>query len=221
MEIDTLRTNQSKEHIHMKELLKSLVETTTNAISIRDMHGNILLVNSAFEKIYGWTYEDLLNDPYCLVPENLINETKEIFHPIKSFGKKISGYETVRERKDGTLVQVILTASPIRDTEGNIFGTAVIARDITDRKKAEEALRESEAKYRILVENTNDIISTYDINMKKIFVSPSIEIHLGYTQYEYLQADTFDFIHPDDVKTIVDLRKSITIHKKMFKLRSG
>jgi two-component system sporulation sensor kinase A len=214
MEIDTLRTNQSKEHIHMKELLKSLVETTTNAISIRDMHGNILLVNSAFEKIYGWTYEDLLNDPYCLVPENLINETKEIFHPIKSFGKKISGYETVRERKDGTLVQVILTASPIRDTEGNIFGTAVIARDITDRKKAEEALRESEAKYRILVENTNDIISTYDINMKKIFVSPSIEIHLGYTQYEYLQADTFDFIHPDDVKTIVDLRKSITIHKK-------
>jgi two-component system sporulation sensor kinase A len=214
MEIDTLRTNQSKEHTHMKELLQSLVETTTNAISIRDMHGNILLVNSAFEKIYGWTYEDLINDPYCLVPENLINETKEIFHPIKSFGKKISGYETVRKRKDGTLVQVGLTASPIRDTEGNIFGTAVIARDITDRKKAEEALRESEAKYRILVENTNDIISTYDSNMKKIFVSPSIELHLGYTQYEYLQAGTFDFIHPDDVKTIVDLRQSITIHKK-------
>jgi two-component system sporulation sensor kinase A len=214
MDKDTLRTSLSKEHFYMKELLQSHVETTADAISIRDMQGNILLVNSAFEKIYGWTYQDLINDPYCLVPENLINETKEIFQQIKLSGKKISGYETVRNRKDGTIVQVGLTASPIRDTVGNIVGTSVIARDITDRKKAEEALLESEAKYRILVENTNDIISTYDLNMKKIFVSPSVELHLGYSQYEYLQVGTFDFIHPDDVKKIVDLQQSIFIHKK-------
>ncbi|WP_312472215.1 PAS domain S-box protein [Neobacillus sp.] len=151
MDKDTLRTDLSKEYIHMKELLQSHVETTTDTISIRDLQGNILLVNSAFEKIYGWIYQDLINDPYCLVPENLINETKEIFQQIKFSGKKISGYETVRNRKDGTFVQVGLTASPIRDTVGNIVGTSVIARDITDRKKAEEALLESEAKYRILI----------------------------------------------------------------------
>lgn len=214
MDKDILRTNISKEHIHMEELLQSLVETTTDAISIRDMQGNILLVNSAFEKMYGWTYEDLINDPYCLVPGNLINETKEIFHPIKLSGKKISGYETVRKRKDGMIVQVCITASPIRDTVGDIVGTSVIARDITDRKKAEEALLESEAKYRILVENTNDIISAYDLNMKKIFVSSSVELHLGYTQHEYLQESTFGFIHPDDVKTIIDLRQSISTRKK-------
>ncbi|MEH7356755.1 PAS domain S-box protein [Neobacillus drentensis] len=213
MDKDKLQTSLSKEHIYMKELLQSLVETTIDAISIRDMQGNILLVNCAFEKIYGWAYQDLIIDPYCLVPENLINETKEIFHQIKFSGEKISGYETVRKRKDGTIVQVCLTASPIKDRVGNIVGTSVIARDITDRKKAEEALLESEAKYRILVENTNDIISTYDLNMKKRFVSPSIELHLGYTQYEYLQAGTFAFIHPDDVKKIVNLRQSISPHK--------
>ncbi|KRF43656.1 PAS domain-containing sensor histidine kinase [Paenibacillus sp. Soil787] len=214
MDKDTLQTNLSKQNICMDELLQSLFESTTDAISNRDMQGNILLVNSAFEKTYGWTYQDLTNDPYCLVPENYINETKEIFHQIKFSGKKISGYETVRKRKDGTIVHVCLTASPIRDSAGNIIGTSVIARDISDRKKAEEALLESEANYRILVENTNDIISTYDLNMKKIFVSPSVELHLGYTPYEYLQAGTFDCIHPDDVKTIVDLHQSIFTHKK-------
>ncbi|PEZ02502.1 PAS domain-containing sensor histidine kinase [Bacillus sp. AFS018417] len=218
MDKETLRINLSKKHIHMQELLQSLVETTTDAISIRDMQGNLLIVNNAFEKIYGWTYEDLLNDPYCLVPEQIINETKEIFHPIKFSGEKISGYETIRKRKDGKIVHVSLTGSYIRDTTGNIVGTSVIARDITDQKMAKEALLESEAQYRILVENTNDIISTYDVNMKKIFVSPSIEIHLGYTLDEYLQADTFDFIHPDDVKIIVELRQSISIHKKIFQI---
>ncbi len=218
MDTDTPRTNLSKEDIHMKELLQSLVETTTDAISIRDMHGNILFVNSAFEEMYGWTFQDLINDPYCLVPENLHNETKEIFHQIKCSRKKISGYETVRKRKDGKYVQVNLTASHIGDSVGNIVGTSVIARDITDRKKAEEALLESEAKYRILVENTNDIISTYDLNMKKIFVSPSVELHLGYTLYEYLQAGIFDFIHPDDIKTIVDMHESISTHKKIVQI---
>jgi len=214
MDKDTLRTNLSKEHIHMQELLQSLVETTTDAISIRDMQGNILLINNAFEQIYGWTYEDLLNDPYCLVPDQLINETKEIFHPIKFSGKKISRYETIRMRKDGQIVHVSLSASPIRDTGGNMVGTSVIARDITDRKKTEEALRESEARYRVLVENTKDIISSYDVDMKKIFVSPSIDLHLGYTIEEYLQTDTFDIVHPDDAEIIVNLRQTISIHKK-------
>jgi two-component system sporulation sensor kinase A len=218
MDKDTLRTNLSKEHIHMQELLQSLVETTTDAISIRDMQGNILLINNAFEQIYGWTYEDLLNDPYCLVPEHLINETIEIFRPIKLSGKKISRYETIRRRKDGQIVHVSLSASLIRDSVGNMIGTSVIARDITDRKKAEEALQESEGRYRVLVENTNDIISTYDVNMKTIFVSPSIEHNLGYTLEEYLQADTFDIIHPDDVETIVNLRQTISIHKKTVQI---
>ena len=214
MDKETLRTSLSKEQIDMKELLQSLVETTTDAISIRDMQGNILLVNLAFEQFYGWTYQDLLHDPYCLVPEPLITETKERFHPIKFSGEKISGYETVRKRKDGTMVQVCLTASPIRDSAGDIVGTSVIARDVTYRKMAEAALLESEAKYRILVENTTDIISTYDLNMKKIFVSPSVELHLGYTLYDYLQKDTFALIHPDDVNTLLDLLQSIAIHKK-------
>ncbi|MGD8191594.1 PAS domain S-box protein [Brevibacillus ginsengisoli] len=220
MDKETLRTNLSEAHIYMKELLQSFVETTTDAISIRDMKGNILLINNAFEKIYGWTFHDLVRDPYCLVPENLINETIEIFRPIKSSGKRISGYETVRKRKDGTMVHVSLTASPIRDIEGNIVGTSVIARDITESKKAEVALLESEAKYRILVENTNDIISSFDVNMNKIFISPSIELHLGYTQDEYLQTDLLAMIHPDDVKTIVDVHQSITIHKKTVQIES-
>lgn len=215
MDRDTLRTNLSKEHIYTTGLLQSLVETTTDAISIRDMQGNILLVNHAFEKMYGWTYQDLLHDPYCLIPEYLMNETKEIFYQIKFSGKKTSGYETIRQRKDGTMVHVCLTAAPIRNAAGNIVGTSVIARDITDRKHADKALLESESKYRILVENTNDIITTYDLNMKKMFVSPSVKLHLGYTADEYLQARIFDVIHPDDVTTILDLRESLSIYKQI------
>lgn len=214
MDKGTFQSSLSKEHFYMNGLLQSLVETTTDAISLRDMQGNILFVNSAFEEIYGWTFQELINDPYCLVPENLINETKKICRQINSYKKNISGYETLRKRKDGTMVHVCLTASPIQDAVGEIVGTAFIARDITERKTAEEALLKSEAKYRVLVENTNDIISNYDLNMKKIFVSPSVEFHLGYTPNEYLQKDLFDLVHPDEVKTIMELPQLIAAHKK-------
>ncbi|TQK63900.1 two-component system sporulation sensor kinase A [Brevibacillus sp. AG162] len=212
MDKEAQRIDLRQEQFNMKELLQSLVETTMDAISIRDMQGNVLFVNSAFEKIYGWTYQDLLNDPYCLVPEDLINETKEIFHEIKFEGKNITGYETVRQRKNGEIVQVGLTASPIRDTEGTIVGTSVIARDITDRKMAEEALVNSEAKYRILVENTSDVICQHDVHMNNLFVSPSIEQHLGYTPDEFLQTNSFDLIHPEDVKIVKDLHNLISTH---------
>ncbi|MGK5508512.1 PAS domain S-box protein [Brevibacillus formosus] len=214
MDKEAQRINLRQEQFNMKELLQSLVETTTDAISIRDMQGNILFLNSAFEKIYGWTYQDLLNDPYCLVPEDLIQETKEIFHEIKFEGKNITGYETVRQRKNGEIVQVGLTASPIRDTEGTIVGTSVIARDITDRKMAEEALVKSEAKYRILVENTSDVICQYDVHMNNLFVSPSIEHHLGYTPDEFLETNSLDLIHPDDVHIVKEMRSLISTHNQ-------
>lgn len=214
MDKEAQRINLRQEQINMKELLQSLVETTTDAISIRDMQGNILFVNSAFEKFYGWTYQDLLNDPYCLVPENLINETKEIFHEIKFEGKNIAGYETVRHRKNGQIVQVCLTASPLKDTEGRIVGTSVIARDITDRKMAEEALVKNEAKYRILVEHTSDVICQYDVHMNNLFVSPSIEQHLGYTPDEFLETNSFDHIHPDDVHIVKEMRSLISMHNQ-------
>ncbi|MGZ9586438.1 PAS domain S-box protein [Paenibacillus marinisediminis] len=218
MDKETLNTNPLKEPIYLEEMLQSLVESTNDAISIRDMQGNILFVNRAFENMYGWTYEEVVTDPYCLVPEHLIHETDEILHPIRSSEKKISQYETVRQRKDGTKVHVSLTASPIRNGEGTIVGTSVISRDITDRKKAEEALLRSEAKYRILIENTNDVLSTYGVDMKRLFVSPSIELHLGYTQSEYLQANNFEYIHPDDVTIVLDLHQSLSTHKQIVQI---
>ncbi len=212
------RNGRSKDNelLHQtRQILESVVSQTTDAISVRDMQGKVILVNKAFETIYGWSREEVLTDPYCLVPDELVEETKQVFKEIKQYGKTISNYETVRKRKDGSLIHVNMSACPIRDEQGTIVGTSVIARDMTERKQAEEALRKSEAHYRLLADNTNDIITMYNKDNRRIFVSPSVEIHLGYTPQEYFNMDLRECLHPDDLASAYRMHHDLCSTKKM------
>ncbi len=130
--------------------LAAIVESADDAIIGKDLNGIIQTWNVGAENIFGYKAEEVIGRPVSLlVPPGHTDEVPEILARIKQ-GGHIEHFETVRMRKDGTIIPVSLTFSPIKDASGRIIGASKIAHDITDRKQAEEALRQSEERYRTL-----------------------------------------------------------------------
>jgi PAS domain S-box-containing protein len=123
-----------------KDYLKSIIDHSADAIIISDTHGIITSWNRQAEVIYGYSEEEALGKFLPMVPEFLIEDEKK--HIEKIVRKEtISNLETVRRRKDGKLLEVSLTLSPILDSSGTLTGISGISRDITERKIIEKELR--------------------------------------------------------------------------------
>ncbi|MGC4377347.1 PAS domain S-box protein [Fictibacillus sp. Mic-4] len=179
-----------------------------------------LRVNPAFEKIYGWKQEDLSNrkSPIMpIVPEWDLEDALRLTTLVAQ-GVQIKNYEAVRIHKNGTPINSSLTLSPIFNEEGQITAFSVISRDITKSKQREEALKESEEKYRIIAENTTDLICVIDVYGKINYASPSIKTILGYEANEQIGKQSFDFFHPDDIDQLTSLLGNLMHTKKPVKL---
>jgi PAS domain S-box-containing protein len=121
--------------------LSAIVQTSNDAILSKDLDGIITSWNQAAEKIFGYTSDETIGKSITiLTPADRADEEPSILERVRR-GDRINDYETVRRRKDGSLVDISLTISPIFDEHGAIIGASKIARDITQRKRAEEALR--------------------------------------------------------------------------------
>jgi PAS domain S-box-containing protein len=120
--------------------LASIVESSDDAIVSKSLDGIIANWNRGAERIFGYTSEEAIGQPITiLIPEDRHNEEREILTRIRR-GERIDHYETVRRRKDGNLVVVSLTVSPVRNAEGQIIGASKIARDITEQKRSQEQI---------------------------------------------------------------------------------
>ena len=121
--------------------LVAIVESSDDAIISKDLNGTITSWNRGAEKLFGYSPEEMIGQPVLrLIPPERYNEEPGILERIRR-DEPIEHYETVRRRKDGSLVEISLSVSPIKDSGGKIIGASKIARDITDRKEAERALR--------------------------------------------------------------------------------
>jgi PAS domain S-box-containing protein len=128
----------------LQELLAAIVEDSDDAILSKNLDGTVLTWNKAAERMYGYRPEEIIGrNVSMLLPPDRPQETRKILQRL-SLGEKIERYETRRRTKDGRLFYVSLTISPIRDAQGKVVGASTIARDITQTKMAEEALRNSE-----------------------------------------------------------------------------
>jgi PAS domain S-box-containing protein len=131
--------------------LAAIIEFSEDAILSKDLNGVIATWNRGAERLFGYTAAEIVGKPVTvLIPEERIDEEPSILERIRR-GERIEHYETIRQRKDGSRIDISLTVSPIRNSEGRIIGASKIARDITDRKRAEErqAILFGEMRHRI------------------------------------------------------------------------
>jgi PAS domain S-box-containing protein len=124
--------------------LAAIVESSDDAIASKDLTGTITSWNRAAERMFGYSAEEIIGRPITtIIPPELHDDEIRILETIGR-GERIDHFETVRITKSGERIDVSLTISPLRDETGKVIGAAKIARDITQHKKAERALRTSE-----------------------------------------------------------------------------
>ena len=158
---DLQRTRQAEQAALQ---LADIVTSSDDAIISKTLAGTIVSWNAGAERMYGYSASEVLGRSIfsILVPPELAHEVPGIMARLQR-GEVVQHLETVRMRKDGRRIDVSLTVSPIRDPDGTVTGAAAIARDISERKRAEEALREREARIRRLVDA--NIIGIYIGNL--------------------------------------------------------
>ncbi|HZW94895.1 MAG TPA: PAS domain S-box protein [Candidatus Eremiobacteraceae bacterium] len=125
----------------IRELLAAVVDSSDDAIISKTLGGTITAWNSGAERLFGYSASEILGKPIqMLMPPERANEEQDILARIVR-GERVQHFETIRIRKDGRKIEVSATISPIKDSRGVIVGASKIARDITERKRAERALR--------------------------------------------------------------------------------
>jgi PAS domain S-box-containing protein len=139
---------------HPEFLLAAIVDSCYDAIISKDLTGTITSWNQAASRIFGYAAEEMVGQSILrLIPQSLHEEEAEILRRIKA-GERIQQYETRRIRKNGEPIDVSLTISPVRDNTGRIIGASKIAQDISERRRAEQAVFRLAA----IVESSEDAI---------------------------------------------------------------
>jgi PAS domain S-box-containing protein len=143
--VDITERDETERRIRESEAryrgIAAIVESSEDAVLTKDLNGVITSWNHGAERLFGYTAEETIGKPVTLlIPAERRDEEPTILGRIRR-GERIDHYETVRQRKDGSTVDISLTVSPVRNPEGRIIGASKIARDITERKQAEEHQR--------------------------------------------------------------------------------
>jgi len=143
--------------------LASIVESSDDAIVSKNLDGIITSWNRGAERIFGYNAEEVIGQPITIViPQDRQDEERTILTRIRR-GERIDQFETVRQRKHGSLIVVSLTISPVKNSEGKIVGASKIARDITEQKRSQEQIatlaREAEHRSKNLLANVQALVN--------------------------------------------------------------
>ena len=148
-------------------LLAAIVDSSDDAIISKDLHGIVTSWNRGAERLYGYAAAEMLGQPILrIIPDDHHDEERSIIARIRR-GDLVEHFETVRIRKDGTCVDCSVTVSPVMDLNGRVIGASNLSRDITERKRAENALRESQERLRSLAQELEKMVRARTLELER------------------------------------------------------
>lgn len=175
-----------------RALLSSIVESSTDAIHAVNPDGTVMIWNRGAELLFGYTGDEMIGKSVALLaPPGREDEVRQLME-ILGKGEAISPFETVLCARDGRNVDVWLSISPIRNSDGAVAGASVIARDMTAHKQAEMALREADRKYRAIVDGALEGMFRTTLDGKVLAANPAIAKILGYDSAEEAMSAIMD-----------------------------
>ena len=186
LEEDSELRKRLEEEVHLRQIA-AIVESSDDAIIGNTLDGTITSWNPAAERIYGYSAAEAIGQSIdMLVPEALRGDVPGILAQVQA-GDRVEQYETGRARKDGTVIDVWLTISGVKDPFGAIVGASTIARDINERLRGVEALHQSEDSYRALFERHPSPMWLYDLEtLRFLTVNEAAIASYGYSREEFL-----------------------------------
>ena len=195
---------------------RRLHEKSPNARVVANIKGIILDCNSATEKLFGFTKKELIGRNYANLGVFTSEQLSFLGETYQDFlnGKEVESIEIQILRKDGSIGWVSHQSSLIE--LGSELLIEIIFQDITERKKAEQKLKDSEEKHRLIIENLSDIVIESDLMGKFNYFSPQIHEIFGYKTIELSKIRLYNFIHPEDFDNFADHLKSSIITGKII-----
>ncbi|MEW6624422.1 MAG: PAS domain S-box protein [Bacillota bacterium] len=198
----TARKKMEEKLIYQKKHYEALFNNTTEAIVYFDTSKNIYDVNKQFTSLFGYELDEIKGKSLNLVVDPTQRENNYHDEEVLEQGKTIN-FEAVRYRKNNKQIDVLVKCAPVI-IDGKIVGGYAMYSDITNRKQNEEALQESEEKFRSIVENVNDVIATINKKGEFQYVSPNVKEICGYDVDDVQGRPIMLFIHQDDIYGTMD-----------------
>lgn len=195
---ETLRESEAKYRLAF--------ESTSDGIFTIDRNFNISSITPSVERQLGYKVEEVIDRPIqdlnILTSASLARAVSDVIQVLSGVEVTCAVYEFVA--RDGTRKIGEVTGTPII-REGKILGVTAVVRDISERKRIEEALAESENKYRLITEKMTDIVWIQNMNLRTVYVSPSIKAMLGFTPEERLAQDVHEQLTPASMSMALDV----------------
>jgi PAS domain S-box-containing protein len=182
-------------------LLSAIIDSSDDAIISKDLNGVITSWNKGAERLFGYTAEQAIGQPVAtlLIPPDRQNEEPDILARLRR-GEHVSHFETKRKRKDGVLLDISLTISPVRNAQGIIVGASKIARDISENKRTQAALLASEASFRQLADAMPQIVWTARADGYVDYYNERWYQFTGFNRDTYGNMSWEPLLHPDDLQ---------------------
>jgi PAS domain S-box-containing protein len=176
--------------------LTAIIDSSEDAIVSKTLDGTVLTWNAASERIFGYSAEEMVGSAiYKLIPPDLHDEEREVLERIRR-GERIVHFETIRQRKDGTLFPIELTISPVRDPWGKVVGASSIKRDISERRNAAA----TSARLASIVESSEDGIISKTLEGVVLDWNAAAERMYGFSQAEMVGESIYRLV-PEDLRS--------------------